>query len=180
MPTDPKTVLDFWINAGPKKWWRKDPSFDAEIEQKFGETYRMACKGELDHWQDSPGSALALILVLDQFSRNLNRNSALAFAQDDKSVEIVKKQIASGADRQMPPEITNFCYLPLMHSENLANQKTGLELMRRIGNEMGLRSAIEHHDIIAEFGRFPHRNTVLGRETTPQEQAFLDDGGFAG
>jgi len=180
MSVDPQSVLDFWKNAGPQKWWRKDDAFDDEILQRFGSTYEMACAGQLDDWANTPSGALALILLLDQFSRNLNRNSARAFAHDEKTAALAKQLIATGADQEMPTEIYNFCYLPLMHSENLNHQEMAVQQMRSIGNEGGLKSAIEHRDIIAEFGRFPHRNQVLGRTTTAEEQAFLDNGGFAG
>ena len=173
-------VLNFWTEAGPKKWWMKDSEFDAEISRQFGGLYEQACKGELDHWAESPDGALALILLLDQFSRNLHRNSPLAFAQDNKCADLTRSQIASGADHHLPADIRPFCYMPLMHSENLEDQNLGLEMMEKFGVEGNVKAAVEHRDIIAKFGRFPHRNSVLGRETTPEEQAFLDDGGFAG
>ena len=173
-------VLNFWTEAGPKKWWKKDPEFDAEIDRRFGETHRMACKGELDHWASTPGGTLALILVLDQFSRNLHRNSPLAFAQDEKCSAVTKTAIDSGHDHELPADIRPFCYLPLVHSENLADQEKAIDMMQKFGVEGNISSAIEHRDIIAKFGRFPHRNGVLGRETTVEEQAFLDAGGFAG
>ena len=176
----PRDVLDFWIKAGPKKWWKKDADFDQQIASQFGETYRLACDGQLDHWSQSPEGALALILVLDQFSRNLHRNSPLAFAQDDRCVDLVKQQIASGNDRKMPSEINEFCYLPLMHSEALDDQDLCLAQMQRLDKEGNIKAAVEHRDIIERFGRFPHRNKVLGRETTTAEQRFLDEGGFAG
>ncbi len=173
-------VVKFWIDAGAKKWWKKDPEFDAEINRRFGRIHQQACKGECDHWASTPEGALALILVLDQFSRNLHRNSRLAFAQDNKSAALVKAQVEAGNDRKMPSEVQAFCYLPLVHSEDLADQQQAVELMQSLGWEAALRSAIEHRDIIAEFGRFPHRNEVLGRDTTEAEQKFLDEGGFAG
>ncbi|NKB53683.1 MAG: DUF924 family protein [Rhizobiaceae bacterium] len=180
--TDPiaQEVVNFWIDAGTQKWWKKDPEFDAEIRRRFGQIHQQACRGECDHWAATPEGALALILVLDQFSRNLHRNSPLAFAQDGKSAALVKALVEAGKDQKMPSDVQAFCYLPLVHSEDLANQQQAVDLMRALGWEVALRSAIEHRDIIAEFGRFPHRNKVLGRETTAAEQAFLDAGGFAG
>ena len=177
---EPQEVIDFWIAAGPKKWWRKDPEFDAEIKQRFGGIHEQACAGKLDHWANTPAGALALILVLDQFSRNLFRDSPLAFAQDDKCAALARVQIKSGADQKMPSDINEFCYLPLMHSERLADQDLCLESLQRLGKEQNIKAAVEHRDIIVEFGRFPHRNRVLGRVTTEQEQAFLDGGGFSG
>ena len=173
-------VLNFWTEAGPKKWWKKDANFDAEISRQFGDLYQQACAGELDAWADTPDSALALILLLDQFSRNLHRNSPLAFAQDEKCVDLTKSQIDSGADHHLPADIRPFCYLPLMHSESLEDQELGLEMMEKFGVEGNVKAAVEHRDIIVKFGRFPHRNSVLGRQTTSEEQAFLDNGGFAG
>ncbi|MEP0940790.1 MAG: DUF924 family protein [Rhizobiaceae bacterium] len=176
----PQDVIDFWIDAGPEKWWKKNPDFDAEIEQRFGETHRRAAAGELDEWGTTPDGALALILVLDQFSRNLFRNSPRAFAQDEQCVSIVLAQMETGADREMHPDVMHFCYLPLMHSEQLEHQQMCIAEMERLENTPSLRAAIQHRDIIADFGRFPHRNALLGRKTTDSEQAFLDGGGFSG
>ena len=176
----PHDILEFWMNAGPRKWWKKDPAFDDEIRSQFGSLYEQAYSGELDHWASKPDSALALILLLDQFSRNLNRNSPRAFAQDKKCVALVHDIMAAGLDRQMPKELAEFCYLPLMHSENLEDQKLCLREMERTGKQGNIKAAVEHLEIIERFGRFPHRNEVLGRETTAEEQAFLDGGGFSG
>jgi uncharacterized protein (DUF924 family) len=134
----------------------------------------------LDHWATSATGALALILVLDQFSRNLHRNSPEAFAQDAKCAALTRDQIENGQDQQMPPDVRPFCYMPLMHSEDLQDQILGLEMLEKYGVEGNVKSAIEHRDIIARFGRFPHRNSVLGRQTTDEEQAFLNAGGFSG
>ena len=175
-----KDILNFWIHAGTEKWWKKDPDFDSEIARRFKATHEAACNDKLLHWTDQPDSALALILVLDQFSRNLFRNNPKAFAQDEKCAELARQQIESGANCLMPQEIENFCYLPLMHCEDLESQKLCLQEMIRINNELGVKSAIEHMEIIEKFGRFPHRNAVLGRHTTAEEQAFLDNDGFAG
>ena len=176
----PQDVINFWIEAGPKKWWKKDDGFDTEILNRFGALHNKACAGELDLWAETPDGALALILMLDQFSRNLFRNSPRAFAQDAHCAALVRAQMQRGADREMHPEISHFCYLPLMHSEVLEDQEMCIAEMRRLDNKPSLKAAIEHRDIIAQFGRFPHRNAVLGRQTTPEEQAFLDGGGFAG
>ena len=173
-------VLEFWRQAGTQKWWKKDPEFDAEISRRFGEIYDRACNGELDHWAVTAHGGLALILVLDQFSRNLHRNSPLAYAQDEKCVELTMAQIESGHDDDLPTDLRPFCYMPLMHSESLAAQHKGFEMMEKYGVEGNVRSAIEHRDIIARFGRFPHRNKLLGRTTTQEEQEFLDSGGFGG
>ena len=177
---DPKEILDFWTEAGPAKWWKKNPDFDAEIAKRFQKTHERACAGELDDWAETADGALALIIVLDQFSRNLHRNSPQAFAQDGKTASIARAQIASGGDKTMAREIHQFCYLPLMHSENLDDQDLCLQQMQKMGEKNSIRSAIEHRDIVARFSRFPHRNAVLGRSTTAEEQSFLDAGGFSG
>ena len=178
--TTPQKIIDFWTDAGPGKWWAKDDQLDKEIFQKFGSVYQQACNGELDNWENEPNSALALILLLDQFSRNLNRNSPLAFAQDEKCVNIVTRLLKAGTDRKMPEHIVEFCYLPLMHSELLVNQKICLKEMQRIDKQGCIKAAIEHLEIIEKFGRFPHRNAVLERTSTQEELKFLEDGGFAG
>ncbi|MEP1207813.1 MAG: DUF924 family protein [Rhizobiaceae bacterium] len=173
-------VVKFWIEAGPEKWWIKNADFDAEIENRFGAIHRQACKGELDHWAETAQGAMALILILDQFSRHLHRNSPKAYDQDSRGAVLARALSDSGQDQEIPHEIRYFIYMPLMHSEALEDQEHCIEMMRRYGEERPLNSAIQHRDIIAQFGRFPHRNKVLGRETTAEEQAFLDAGGFAG
>lgn len=180
MNVTPEQVIAFWREAGPKKWFKKDDTFDEEIRTRFGETLEKAGNGELDHWTHDPNSSLALILVLDQFSRNLHRDSAKAFENDDKCVAIVQDMMKSGDDRKVPDDLAPFIYMPLMHSENLADQEECITQMQRLGKQDNVKFAIIHRDIIEKFGRFPHRNKVLGRETTPEEQAFLDEGGFAG
>lgn len=173
-------VLKFWQDAGPSKWWRKDLAFDEEIRQSFGDAHTMAAKGDLDHWRGDPDNCLALVILLDQFSRNLYRGDARTFAQDEYGLEIAKSAVANKFDIAGNEGISGFFYLPYMHSENLADQGACVELMQSRGDENSLKAAIEHRNIIERFGRFPHRNSVLGRKTTPQEQAFLDGGGFAG
>jgi len=180
MPVGPEDVLNFWVDAGPKMWWQKDDGFDAEIAQRFGNTHDAAARGELDAWLSKPDAGLALIIVLDQFSRNLFRNDARAFAQDEQCLRMVKSLMSSGHDRKMRHDIGMFCYMPLMHSEDLDDQKECLAQMERLGLKDNVKYAVIHLEIIEKFGRFPHRNAVLGRQTTPDEQKFLDDGGFSG
>ncbi|MDD9911311.1 MAG: DUF924 domain-containing protein [Ahrensia sp.] len=176
----PDEILSFWREIGPKKWWRKDAKVDAAIRERFGETHAQARQGKLDDWLDDPQGALALIILLDQFSRNLNRNSALAFAEDTRCAHLVRSVLARKIDEQMPDDLRAFCYLPLMHSEHPVDQQLCLEKMRSFGVEANMKAAREHAQIIERFGRFPHRNSLLGRTTTPEEQAFLDGGGFKG
>jgi uncharacterized protein (DUF924 family) len=173
-------VLAFWRAAGEDKWFEKDDAFDRAIRDDFLATYEAAAAGTLNAWERTPEGALALIIVLDQFPRNLFRNDARAFAADPLALAVTKRAIASGFDQKIEHELIPFLYMPLMHSENLADQLRCVDLFRDYGNENNLKFAEIHRDIIERFGRFPHRNRVLGRATTPQEQAFLDSGGFAG
>ncbi|MEM9011710.1 MAG: DUF924 family protein [Pseudomonadota bacterium] len=177
----PGDVLDFWADAGPDRWWRQDPAFDAAIAARFGDLHRRAADGACDDWEmQSPDAALALVIVLDQFSRNLHRGSALAYAADPKALALVHRLMARGADRRMRADIGSFVYMPLMHSETLADQELSVRETARIEGPEAVASAQQHRDIIARFGRFPHRNAVLGRVSTPAEIAFLREGGFAG
>jgi uncharacterized protein (DUF924 family) len=172
-------VLSFWREAGPKRWFRKDEAFDAEFRSRFLRCHEAAAAGELDAWAGDASGALALLILLDQFPRNAFRGMACMFRTDEKAREIARAAVAAGFDMQLESELRNFFYLPFMHSENLADQDRAVELTRTLGDDP-LRYAIVHRDIIARFGRFPHRNAALGRVTTPEEQRFLDEGGFAG
>jgi uncharacterized protein (DUF924 family) len=172
-------VLTFWKEAGPSRWFRKDAAFDSEFRGRFMAAHEAATRGELDDWARDASGALALLLLLDQFPRNCFRGDARAFASDAKARGIARAALQAGFDTQVTPELRNFFYLPFMHSEELADQDLAVDLTRKLGDEP-LRYAIMHRDIIEKFGRFPHRNAVLGRKTTPDEQRFLDDGGFAG
>ncbi|MCF6320333.1 MAG: DUF924 domain-containing protein [Rhizobiaceae bacterium] len=174
------TVLEFWQAAGPSAWWKKNTDFDEQIADRFAELYEQAARRELDDWRKEANSCLALIIILDQFSRNMFRNNAKTFAQDDYALELAKHGVANGFDTKVAENIRSFYYLPYMHSEALDDQEACVELIRSANIEGSLKSAIEHRDIIARFGRFPHRNPVLGRNTSIKERAFLDEGGFSG
>ena len=177
----PRDVLDFWFGAGPEKWFTKSDAFDADICRRFGETHRDAAAGKLDGWADDAQGMLALILVLDQFSRNLWRNDHRAFAQDARALALADEAVRRHFDVETPATARKWFYMPYMHSEDLAAQERGLVYFaQRLDDPETMRFADEHADIIRRFGRFPHRNAVLGRETTPEEQSFLDAGGFAG
>ena len=176
----PDQVLDFWFGVDPKKWYLKDDAFDAEIRRRFLPTYEAAAAGTLAAWENAPDSALALVIVLDQFPRNMFRGSPRAFAADPLALSIAKRAIAQDFDRKLDLPKRNFFYLPFQHSEDFADQDRGVELSRQNSDADGVKWAELHADIIRRFGRFPHRNAVLGRTTTPEEQAFLDAGGFAG
>jgi uncharacterized protein (DUF924 family) len=178
-PATPHDVLAFWRAAGPDKWFTKDATFDDEIRTRFLATYEAAAARTLA-WDNTAEGALALLIVLDQFPRNMFRASARAFATDPLAREAATRAIARGFDQDVAVPERSFFYLPFEHSETLADQERCIALNRASGDADALKWAEIHADIIRRFGRFPHRNAVLGRATTPEEQAFLDAGGFAG
>ena len=175
----PQTVLAFWRAAGPEKWYEADAAFDAEIRTRFLSVYEAAAAGHLA-WDDTPEGALALVIVLDQFPRNMFRGSACAFAADALARKVAARAIHRGFDHCLAAPERCLFYLPFEHSESLADQERCVALNRASGDADAVKWAELHADIIRRFGRFPHRNKALGRTTTPAEQAFLDDGGFAG
>jgi len=175
----PATVLAFWRAAGPDKWFEKDAAFDVQIQEKFLATYEAAAAGGLA-WDDDPDGAFALLIVLDQFPRNMFRGSARAFAADPLARTVAIRSIERGFDQRVAVPERFFFYLPFEHSESLADQERCIALNRASGDTDALKWAEVHAGIIRRFGRFPHRNKVLGRATTPEEQVFLDEGGFAG
>ena len=172
----PADVIDFWVHAGPKHWFAKNDRFDAQIRERFEALHHCAARGELDDWAGEALGALALLLLLDQFPRNMYRHSAHAYATDPLALQVAKAAVAAGLDRAVDPSLRNFFYLPFMHAETLADQERAMALCE----EPNARWAMLHRDIIQRFGRFPHRNAELGRESTPEEVAFLRSGGFAG
>lgn len=176
----PADVVGVWREAGPDKWYAKDDAFDAELRRRFMTTWQAARDGRLDSWEASDEGTLALLLILDQFSRNMFRNDVRAFAADPRARAIADRAIARGVDQRTPLELREFIYLPFEHSEQIADQQRSVALFRAMGNAESLKWADMHLDIIRRFGRFPHRNAVLGRATTPEEAAFLADGGFKG
>lgn len=177
--TTPQDVIAFWRDAGPQQWFNKDDAFDARFKARFLEAHEAAARGELDGWGDSWEGSLALLILLDQFPRNAFRGSARMFATDEKARAITDRAIAAGHDQVCDAALRAFFYLPLEHSESLADQERGVALSLPLDAETH-RWAVIHRDIIARFGRFPHRNPLLGRSTTAEEQRFLDEGGFAG
>jgi uncharacterized protein (DUF924 family) len=176
----PKAVIEFWLAAGPDKWFTKDDAFDAEIRSRFLATYHAVVAGQLADWDNTAEGALALLITLDQFPRNMFRGSAQAFAADPLARQIAERAIARGFDRMVGPVEQQFFYLPFEHSDSPADQERCVALFRATGNAEALKWAELHADIIRRFGRFPHRNAALGRATTAEEQAFLDGGGFSG
>jgi uncharacterized protein (DUF924 family) len=173
-------VLEFWRSAGPEKWFHKDAAFDESIRTNFLATYEAAAAGRLAGWEKLPEDALALVIVLDQFPRNMFRGDARAFAADRLAREVAERAIANDFDMRVAATLRQFFYLPFEHSEAMADQERCVDLFRATGNAELLKWAELHADIIRRFGRFPHRNAALKRDTTPEEQAFLDGGGFSG
>jgi len=180
-------VLDFWFGQGVdygkrrRDWFAKNPEFDAEIRRRFSVLQEAAAAGKLRHWQAEPTTCLALVLVLDQFSRNIFRGSPQAFAADPLAREAAQRALSRGDDRAMLPVERMFLYLPFEHSELLADQRHCCVLMEPLAGYAETADvypyALRHLEIIERFGRFPHRNAVLGRTSTPQEIAFLETPG---
>ncbi|NKB48124.1 MAG: DUF924 family protein [Alphaproteobacteria bacterium] len=184
MAINPDEVLKFWFEEnGRSEWFGKDPAFDAEIHQRFAEVSHQARDGKLERWVEAPRSCLALVILIDQFSRNLFRDSPLAWSADVHGLAVAKLAVDRGFDAGFSSYEKAFLYLPFMHSEVLTDQERCIELVEPLleggdeFNQANYDSAIRHRDIIARFGRFPHRNEVLGRESTPEELAFLEEPG---
>ncbi|MBC6981065.1 DUF924 family protein [Caulobacter sp. 17J80-11] len=171
-------VLNFWREAGPSKWFRGGDAFDHACRQ-FEPAHFAAARRELDDWAETAEGALALLLLLDQFPRNLWRGSAHMWATDPLARTFAHRALDRGFDRSGPRDLRAFWYLPFQHSERLADHDRGLAAMADCGDD-DTRWARHHREIIVRFGRFPHRNAALGRESTPEEQAYLADGGFSG
>lgn len=174
-----EAVLSFWREAGPSRWFRKDEAFDADFRQRFLPAHEAAARNELAQWGSTADGSLALLVLLDQFPRNAFRGTARMFATDADARDVARAALVLGHDQQAAEELRNFFYLPFMHSEDPTDQELAMQLTLPLG-ENAHKFAVIHRDIIARFGRFPHRNAVLGRSTTTDEQAFLDGGGFAG
>jgi uncharacterized protein (DUF924 family) len=176
----PSGILAFWREAGAERWYKRDDIFDAEVRRRFLPLWQSAAGGKLASWEGSDDGALALVIVLDQFPRNMFRDTPEAFASDALAREVARRAIDRGADRRIDPILLEFLYMPFMHSEHLPDQLHCVALFEGTDNTENLKYARVHADIIQQFGRFPHRNRLLGRDTTEAEQAFLDSGGFAG
>ena len=184
-------LLHFWFGTSDPAgstgfravWFQRDGDFDASLREQFSAPYAQACAGELDHWAEQPGTALALVLLLDQLSRNLNRNSPLSWAQDAHALRITEQALDLGHDAHLGPLQRTFLYMPLMHSEQTVHQDRSVALFEALDAAHpgtiggGLKAAHDHRDIVVRFGRFPHRNAVLGRESTPEELTFLTQPG---
>jgi uncharacterized protein (DUF924 family) len=175
----PSDIVAFWSEAGPDLWFAKDDGFDRRFRELFLQAHESAARGDLDHWQRTPGGALALILLLDQFPRNVFRGTRRMYVSDAAALRLAEAAIAAGHDRHFDADLRLFFYLPFAHSELLADQERCVALCVALGGE-SLAHAEGHRDIIRRFGRFPHRNPILGREMSEEERRFLDDGGFGG
>jgi uncharacterized protein (DUF924 family) len=178
--TTPSDVLAFWREAGPDRWYDRDEVFDTAIRTRFLPTYEAAAAGGLSDWETTADGALALVIVLDQFPRNMFRDDPRAYAADPPARAVADRAIVRGFDQQVGAGERLFFYLPFEHSEEAPDQARSVALHRALDDADSLKWAQLHADIIARFGRFPHRNAVLGRKTTPDEQAFLDSCGFKG
>lgn len=176
----PADVVAFWREAGPDRWFRPDPEFDAEFLRRFGAAHLAAARRELDAWMATPEGALALLILLDQLPRNAWRGTAHAFATDPLARRFAREALARGHDQKVEPALRRFMYLPFQHSEDPADQDLAVRLCQGLDRAPDDRWAEHHRDIIARFGRFPHRNAALGRDSTPEEEAFLAEGGFRG
>jgi len=176
---DARRVLDFWMEAGPDRWFARSDAFDFACRD-FETLHHRAARGELRQWEAAAEAALALVLLLDQIPRNLYRGSAHAFATDGLALALARRAVAAGYDLAVEMPLRTFFYLPFEHAEDLDAQRKAVALFEAAGDEEYAKFARIHFDIIERFGRFPHRNAALGRVTTAAEQAFLDAGGFAG
>ena len=184
MPSEPYEILDFWFGREDEEgygefrdeWFQKDEEFDRQIHERFLEDYERAARGEYDHWEEAPESCLALVILLDQFPRNLFRGDARTHATDDKALDVSRRAIHKGLDRELPPFQRHFLYMPFMHSEKVEDQERSVALFRELAAEEDGPDVTEyaegHRDIVKRFGRFPHRNGLLGRETTQEEAEF--------
>jgi len=179
IPT-PGDIVAFWLEAGPDRWFTADPDFDALTRTRFLDAHEDAARNNLPGWDASPEGALALILLTDQFPRNMFRATPRAFATDALAVRIAERAVARAFDRAYRPPLRRFFYLPFMHAESVVLQKRCEALCAASQDAEGLQFATVHREIIEKFGRFPHRNPILGRAMTGEEQAFLDEGGFSG
>jgi uncharacterized protein (DUF924 family) len=176
----PNDVITFWTQAGPALWFAVDRDFDARLRWTFFGAHQAAARGDLDDWQATPDGALALILLLDQFPRNIFRGLARAFSTDANALSVAHRAIEAGFDAHYEPPLRRFFYLPMMHAEDLAEQDFCIEKCRACGDEEGVKFGLIHRADIARFGRFPYRNAVLGRANTADEAAFLKGESIAG
>jgi uncharacterized protein (DUF924 family) len=177
-------VLAFWRQAGPERWFAADPDFDSTLHESFAVPHGQAACGKLSSWEQDASGALALILLTDQIPRNIFRHSAHAFATDEMARNIADRALARGFDQATEPGLRVFFYLPFEHHEDASSQARAVALCEKLSTETGAKNWLDyarlHQGLISRFGRFPHRNLVLGRVSTPEEITYLAQGGFAG
>ena len=178
-PEEALQVVAFWREAGPGMWFAKDAAFDRLFRERFIALHEAAARNELAHWAQTPDGALALIILLDQFPRNAFRGTPRMYATDELAREVANAALAAGFDRKLTNDLALFMYLPFGHSESLADQDRSVALSQRLG-QPSIAHAEGHREIIRRFGRFPHRNPILGRPMRAEEQEYLDHGGFQG
>jgi uncharacterized protein (DUF924 family) len=178
-PAEDSAVVEFWRAAGPQRWFEKDADFDCRFRERFLSLHEAATLGELADWPATSKGALALVLLLDQFPRNAFRGTPRMYASEAMALVVASAAIDAGHDQAIEANLRRFFYLPFSHSESLTDQDRSVELNRGLGQSV-LSDAERHRDIIRRFGRFPHRNPILGRTMTPEEKWFLDEGGYAG
>jgi len=167
-------ILDFWFEEIESSyWWKKDEAFDQLIRERFSSVHKQALSCELSFWRKTARGRLAEVIVLDQFSRNMFRDLPGAFASDSLALALAQEAVAQGCDRELAPNEVSFLYMPYMHSESALIHEQAVSLFERSGNDSTLRFEMRHKEIIDKFGRYPHRNTILGRESTNEELAFL-------
>jgi uncharacterized protein (DUF924 family) len=176
----PADVVAFWTEAGPARWFARDEAFDAEFRRRFEAAHFAAARRERDGWTATAEGSLALLILLDQFPRNAFRGTAHAFATDPLARHFARLAVETGQDQALDPTLRPFVYLPFQHSEDMVHQVRSLALFKVLPRRADDRWAEHHHAVIARFGRFPHRNAALGRDTTPEEAAFLAEDGFSG
>jgi uncharacterized protein (DUF924 family) len=176
-PTRAQEVVAFWRQAGPERWFANNDSFDANFRHHFIDDHHAAARGEHAGWLDTTEGALALLLLLDQFPRNVWRDSGHAWATDGLALHYATQALAAGHDQATEPALRAFFYLPFEHAEDAAAQARSVELFAALDDPETLKYALAHQQVITRFGRFPHRNASMGRANTPDEQAWLDAGG---
>ncbi|MEM9630123.1 MAG: DUF924 family protein [Pseudomonadota bacterium] len=172
-------ILDFWWQAGPSKWFANDDKFDSRCRDRFMAAIDAAKAGDLDSWMETADGALALLLLVDQMTRNVYRGTPEAFSADEKAVAVAEFALEKGYERAFPKDVRGFFFLPFEHSENIEHQEKAVDLCRVLGDKELYHYALIHMDVIRRFGRFPHRNKILGRDSTPEEIAYMKASGFS-
>ena len=175
----PQTVVDFWQDAGPARWFSRDDGFDADFRSRFLDMHMAAAARQYEEWLTTPEGVLGLMILLDQFPRNAFRGTAHSYATDPLARHYAMRAMEDGMDLRIDSALRMFVYLPFEHSESLIDQERSVAMFQALGDAQTLEFAVIHRDVIRRFGRFPHRNAALGRTPTVEELEFLADGGFS-